>query len=189
MKASIILLLFFSVFVSKAQQVGNFNLENVLNNQAVSPATYPSCDGLVIIFTSNSCPYDEYYRGRIVKLAQAYNARVPFLLVNSGTEATETKENMVKKAKQANLTIPYLADKDQSLMTSLDAKKSPEVFLLKNVNGKFNVVYRGAIDDNPQVEADVRQHYLKDAIDIMLNNKKIETGEVRPAGCSLKKKG
>lgn len=181
---------FFCVFgiTLSAQQVGNFSLENVLNNQTVSPATYPSCDGLVIIFTSNSCPYDEYYRSRIVKLSQAYNARVPFLLVNSSPDAAESKENMVKKAKQANFTIPYLADKDQTLMSSLDAKKTPEVFLLKNVNGKFNVVYRGAIDDNAQVEADVRQHYLKDAIDIMLNNKKIETQEVRPAGCNLKKK-
>jgi hypothetical protein len=189
MKTWITGLLFFSVSVLYAQQVSNFSLENVLNNQAVSPATFPSCDGLVIIFTSNSCPYDEYYRSRIVKLAQAYNTRVPFLLVNSGTDAAENKENMLKKAKDANITIPYLADKDQSLMANLDAKKSPEVFLLKNVNGKFTVVYRGAIDDNPQVQADVRQHYLKDAIDIMLNNKKIETAEVRPAGCTLKKKG
>jgi hypothetical protein len=189
MKALMSILLFFSALVLQAQTVSNFSLENVLNNQTVSPATYPSCDGLVVIFTSNSCPYDEYYRSRILKLAQTYNARVPFLLVNSGTDAADSKENMVKKAKQANITLPYLADKDQSLMASLDAKKSPEVFLLKNVNGKFTVVYRGAIDDNPQVEADVRQHYLKDAIDIMLNNKKIETTEVRPAGCTLKKKG
>jgi hypothetical protein len=172
-----------------AQQVNNFSLVNVLNGQTVSPATYPSCEGLVIIFTSNNCPYDEYYRGRIVKLAQAYNARVPVLLVNSNVDATESKENMVAKAKQLNLSIPYLADKDQTLMAALDAHKSPEVFLLKNVNGKFSVVYRGALDDNAQVEADVRQNYLRDAIDIMLANQKIETPEVRPVGCNLKKKG
>jgi len=171
-----------------AQQVSNFSLPNVLTNQKVSLDSYPSCEGMVIVFTSNTCPYDEYYRNRIQKLSQAYNSRVPVLLVNSGTDASESADNMLKKAKQMNLTIPYLADKDQALMKNLDARKSPEAFLLKNNNGKFSVVYRGAIDDNAQVEADVRQNFLRDAIDIMLNNQKIATPEVRPVGCNLKKK-
>jgi hypothetical protein len=170
------------------QQSVNFSLVNVLNDQTISPATYPSCDGMVIIFTSNSCPYDEYYRNRIAKLVQSYNNRVPVLLVNSSPDPSESKENMANKARQLNLTIPYLADKDQVLMASVDAHKSPEAFLLKNSNGKLSVVFRGAIDDNAQVEADVRQHYLQDAIDIMLSGQPIQTGEIRPVGCNLKKK-
>jgi hypothetical protein len=188
MKNILLVLLIICSMSLHAQQVSNFSLVNVINNQTISPATFPSCEGLVIIFTSNNCPYDEYYRNRISKLSQSYNTRVPVLLVNANTEAIDSKENMIKKAKQLNLSIPYLADKDQTLMASLEAKKSPEAFLLKNVNGKFSVVYRGAIDDNAQVEADVRQDYLHDAIDIMLADQKIETPEVRPVGCNLKKK-
>jgi thioredoxin-related protein len=188
MKQVLFIVLLITGVQSFAQQIKNFTLANVLNDQSVSLNTYPSCEGMVIIFTSNNCPYDEYYRARIAKLAKAYHDRVPFLLVNSGAEEVDSKDNMVRKAKQLNLSIPYLADKDQTLMANLDAKKSPEVFLLKNTGGNFSVVYRGAIDDNPQVEADVRQNYLRDAIDIMLTNQKIETPEVRPVGCSLKKK-
>jgi hypothetical protein len=183
----LVFLSFFSISLY-GQQVKDFQLVNVLNDQTVSPGSYPSCEGMVIIFTSNNCPYDEYYRNRIMKLAQTYNARVPVLLVNANTDPAESKENMQKRAKQLNMSIPYLADKDQSLMSTLDARKSPEAFLLKNSNGNFSVVYRGAIDDNAQVEADVRQNYLRDAIDIMLSNQKIETPEVRPVGCNLKKK-
>jgi hypothetical protein len=171
-----------------AQVVKNFRLVNVVNNQTISLDTYPSCEGMVLIFTSNSCPYDEYYRKRIEELAQAYQDRVPVVLVNSHTEANETPERMEAKAKALNLSMPYLADKSQTLMGNLDVKKSPEAFLLKNENGKFSVVYRGALDDNAQVEADVRHRYLRDAIDIMLTNQKIETPEVRPVGCNLKKK-
>ncbi|MEX2230885.1 MAG: redoxin domain-containing protein [Cyclobacteriaceae bacterium] len=171
-----------------AQVVKNFQLINVLNNQTVSLDTYPSCEGMVLIFTSNSCPYDDYYRKRIEQLSQAYQDRVPVVLVNSHTEANETPEKMLAKGKGLNLSMPYLADKDQTLMTNLEVRKSPEAFLLKNENGKFSVVYRGAIDDNAQVEADVRHRYLRDAIDIMLTNQKIETPEVRPVGCNLKKK-
>ncbi|HET9487728.1 MAG TPA: thioredoxin family protein, partial [Chryseosolibacter sp.] len=110
------------------------------------------------------------------------------VLVNAHTEPTESPDKMMEKARQLNLKVPYLADKDQTLMANLNVRKSPEVFLLKNENGKFTVVYRGAIDDNAQVEADVRHHYLRDAIDIMLNKQKIQTPEIRPVGCNVKKK-
>lgn len=178
-------LVFCSTF---AQQVSNFSLTNVVNGKTISLDTYPSCSGVAIIFTSNNCPYDEYYRARIANLSNEYQDKVPVLLVNSSTEAVESEEAMTKKAQQLGLKIPYLSDKDQSLMQQLGATKSPQVFLLKNEGGKFNVVYRGAIDDNAQVEADVRRSYLKDAIDIMLTNQKIATAEVRPVGCTIKKK-
>jgi hypothetical protein len=188
MKTLFALLLSVMSVVALGQQLSDFKLVNVLNDQTVSAATYPSCSGLVIIFTSNACPYDEYYRARISKISGSYQDKVPVLLVNSQPDPTESKEAMVKKAKQLNLSFPYLEDKNQTLMTALDAKKSPEAFLLKNDGGKFTVVYRGAIDDNAQVEADVRHNYLRDAVDIMLANQKIETAEVRPVGCNLKKK-
>ena len=73
-------------------------------------------------------------------------------------------------------------------MKSLGATKSPAVYLLKNNGGKFTIVYKGAIDDNAQVEADVRHHHLKDAIDIMLANQAVQTPEVRPVGCTSRKK-
>lgn len=170
------------------QVVNNFKLQNVMNQQIISLDTYPSCEGMVLIFSSNSCPYDQYYRNRIAKISQTYQDRVPLVLINSYTEPNESPDKMLAMGKQLHLNIPYLVDKDQTLMTSLNVRKSPEAFLLKNQNGKFTVVYRGAIDDNAQVEADVRHHYLRDAIDIMLTNQKIETPEVRPVGCNLKKK-
>lgn len=173
--------------VASAQVLDGFSLRNVMNNETVSLGSYPSCQGIVVLFTSNSCPYDEYYRKRISDLAGTYRDRVPVLLVNAHRDPDESVERMVAKGKSLNLSTPYLADKDQTLMTQLNARKSPEAFLLKNENGKFTVVYRGAIDDNAQVQADVRHHYLRDAIDIMLTNQQISTPEVRPVGCNLKK--
>jgi len=182
------LILTLSHYDLKAQEVTNFKLLNAVNNQTVSLDSYANAQGMVLVFTSNSCPYDEYYRKRIASLAQAYTGRVPVILVNSHSEPTESADRMLEKANQLQLTLPYLADKDQTLMTNLNVRKSPEAFLLKNNNGKFSVVYRGAIDDNAQVEADVRHQYLRDAIDAMLANQKIATPEVRPVGCNVKKK-
>lgn len=188
MRKLIALLALVVCFAANAQTVQDFKLVNVLNGNTVSLGTYPSCEGLLIIFTSNACPYDEYYRARINKLARDYQDKVPVLLVNSHVDANESADAMVKKAQQAGISLPYLADKDQTLMNALGATKSPAVYLLKNNGGKFTIVYKGAIDDNAQVEADVRHHHLKDAIDIMLANQAVQTPEVRPVGCTIRKK-
>jgi peroxiredoxin len=186
-KFLITLILLVTVCVTNAQQIADFSLKNVITGATVSLDTYPSCAGLLVIFTSNSCAYDEYYRGRINALSKQYADRVPVLLINSGIEAIESVDNMVRKAQQLGLTVPYLADKDQKVMRQFGATKTPQAFLLKNNSGKFTLVFKGAIDDNPQVQSDVRHAYLKDAIDIMLTNQKIETPEVRPIGCSIRK--
>lgn len=187
-KLLLLLLLAVNVGYSNAQQVANFSLTNVITGSEVSLDTYPSCAGLVLIFTSNACAYDEYYRNRISSLSKEYQDKVPVLLINSSVDQIESADNMVKKAKQLGLSVPYLSDKDQAVMRQLGATKTPQAFLLKNNGGKFQRVYSGAIDDNAQVPADVRHAYLKDAIDIMLTNQTIETPEVRPVGCSIRKK-
>ena len=187
-KNLIALVLGIGVATVHAQSVPNFSLTNVITGAIVSLDTYPSCSGVVIIFTSNSCAYDEYYRSRISAISNEYQDKVPVLLVNSGIEPIESNDNMVRKAQQLGLKVPYLADKDQTLMQRLGATKTPQAFLLKNNGGKFSLVYNGAIDDNAQVQGDVRHSYLKDAIDIMLTNQTIETPEVRPIGCSIRKK-
>lgn len=189
MKRIVLLLLLTVSFQLQAQKaVNNFTLTNAVNGEKISLDTYPSCSGIIIIFTSNSCPYDEYYRGRIQKLIQEYHDKVPVLLVNALVDGNETLEQMTKKAQQAGITTPYLADKDQTLMQQLGATKTPQAFLLKNNGGKFSVIYNGALDDNAQVEGDVHHSYLKNAITIMLNNQNVETAEVRPVGCTIRKK-
>ena len=189
MKYALVLTLFVASWsASLSQEVTDFSLTNVLNGETVSLATYPSCQGLVIIFTSNNCPYDEHYRKRIKQLASTYHSNVPVLLVNANTEPAEGPEAMKKKAQQLDLGVPYLADKQQILLRQLGPTKTPQAFLQKNNNGKFTVVYNGAIDDNAQVEADVRQAYLKDAIDIVLSNQTVKTAEIRPVGCTIRRK-
>jgi len=188
MKKILVIALLLIGFNIDAQQIQNFTLTNVMNNQPVSLETYPSCEGLVIIFTSNACPYDEQYRSRIARLTRDHQDKVPVLLINSYIEDAESAENMKKKGDQLKLTVPYLADKDQVLLKQLKASKSPHAFLLKNNGGKFSIVYSGAIDDNAQVEKDVRHAYLVDAIDIMLANQNVATPEIRPTGCTIRRK-
>jgi peroxiredoxin len=184
----IVALMMITVQVLGQKAVDDFTLKNVVDGNDVSLSKYPSCSGVVIIFTSNSCPYDEYYKSRIQKIAKEFSDRVPVLLVNSLVDANETPEQMVKKAQQAGISVPYLADKDQLLLQKLGATKTPYAVLLKNNSGKFTTFYAGALDDNAQVENDVHQHYLKDAIDALIAGKAPTAAENRPVGCTIRKK-
>ena len=171
----------------KAQTVvQNFTLTNVVDGKTITLEQYSSTSGVVVLFTSNECPFDNYYKDRIKEMIGNYAGKVQFLLVNSNIEAEESAEKMA--IHYTDLNVPYLSDKDQVVMTSLGAKKSPEAFLLKSSGGKYVVVYSGAIDDNPQVSKDVDQFYLKDAVDKLLAGVKIEVSISRAVGCSIRRR-
>ncbi|MBK5278756.1 MAG: redoxin domain-containing protein [Bacteroidia bacterium] len=175
----------FPLNVNGQTSVQSFTLTNMVNGKPVSLDQYSS-SGIAVVFTSNECPFDNYYKERIKELIGAYSGKVQFLLVNSYIETEESPEKMAIHYTDVN--APYLSDKDQVAMTALGAKKSPEVFLLKKADGNYAVVYSGAIDDNPQVAGDVDQKFLKVAIDKLLAGQKIGVANNRAVGCSIRRK-
>ncbi len=176
-----------SVLCYSQQPVQNFILPDVSGNP-VSLKSYSSSLAIAVIFTGNECAFDNYYTSRIKSLIETYSGRIQFLMINAYVEPAESADKMAAKFKSWGFNGPYLADKDQVAMDILGARKTPEVFLLKNSRGEFLIVYQGALDDNPQVVSDVKQQYLKDSIDKLLANQKIEVPLVRATGCSIRRK-
>ncbi len=179
----LIFILLFVATAAQAQQVQNFSLPNVNDGSTVELNQFSSASAVVVVFTSNECPYDNYYKDRLKKLIDQYKGKIQFLLINSNVDPQESQEKMA--IHYTDLGVPYLADKDQKAMENFGARKSPEVFL---VSPQLNVIYSGAIDDNPQVATDTKQNYLKDAIDKFLAGQKIEVANNRVLGCTIKKK-
>ena len=123
------LLIGLGFFTSKAQTaIQNFTLLNVADSKMISLDSYPTCSGLVILFTGNNCPYDNYYTARVKSLISAYQGKIQFILVNSYLEPEETIEKMKEKYTALGLSVPNLAYKEQLVMDSLGAKKRPEAF-------------------------------------------------------------
>jgi hypothetical protein len=168
------------------QEVKNFSALNIRDGKTASLNNYTSSKAVAIVFTSHECPFDNYYKDRLKELIHQYQGKVQFLLVNANSEPAESAEQM--GIHYTDLPVPYLADKDQKIMDLMGAKKTPEVFLLSQSGGQFYLVYHGAIDDNPQVSQDVRQQYLKDAIEATLSNKNPEAGTQRVTGCTIRRK-
>jgi peroxiredoxin len=172
--------------VTYAQEVKSFTLPNAKDGNTISLSNYTSSKAIVVVFTSHECPFDNYYKDRLKEMINTYADRVQFLLINSNIEPQESVEQMA--IHYTDLSAPYLADKDQLVMTSLGARKTPEVFLILPANGKFMISYAGAIDDNPQVSQAAKQTFLKDAIEKVLSNQKVETPTQRATGCTIRKK-
>ncbi|MBL7848261.1 MAG: redoxin domain-containing protein [Cyclobacteriaceae bacterium] len=181
-----ILLVIVTAPLAAQAPVKNFTLTDVATGHPVSLDQYASSAAIVVLFTSNECPFDSYYSDRIAKMITEYQGKVQFLLINSHLDPEESEEKM--KLKSSAWSAPYLADKDQLAMAALGAKRSPEAFVLRHEKTHFGVLYSGAIDDNAQEPEAVTQHHLRNALDKILSGKHTGHHQVRGAGCTIRKK-
>ncbi len=179
-------------FAQAPGKIENFTLVNAADQSTVSLADYKNDKAIVVIFMSNYCPFAKLYEDRILSLVTQYQGKgAQFLLINSNTSLDhldDSIEEMARRAKEKNYTIPYLADKEQKVATLFKATKTPEAFVLQNTGGgNFILKYRGAIDDNPQVAQEVTAQFLRDAINAAINRKNLSYAEKRPVGCAIQK--
>jgi thiol-disulfide isomerase/thioredoxin len=163
-------------------------LVNVVDGKPVSIQPCGTCVAMVVVFHSLKCPYDLHYAARIKKLVDQYGTNVSFFLVNANPDAEEQPDKMKAAYAGWGFNIPYLADKEQIVMTALAAKKTPEAVLLKKEGAKLKVVYQGAIDDNPQVHHDADVNFLENAINDLLAGKNPAVATERVIGCTIRKK-
>lgn len=188
----VVLLLSMGAIAQTPGKIENFALVNAADRNTVSLSDYKSEKAIVIIFTSNYCPFAKLYEDRILNLITQFQGKgTQFLLINSNTSLDhldDSVEEMARRAKEKSYTVPYLADKEQKVATLFKATKTPEVFVLQNTgSGTFILKYRGAIDDNPQVVQEVTANYLRDAIVAAMNRKNLSYAEKRPVGCAIQK--
>lgn len=172
------------------QKVNDFTLKDS-NGQEVSLSNFNNTKTVVVVFTNNLCPYSKLYENRLVSLNNSYQNRgVKFIFVNPAIgveDGGETVADMAKKVSESKFNFPYLADEGQKVSQAFGATKTPEVFVLHNTGKEFMLKYKGAIDDNPQLETGVKESYLRNAIDAVLADRNVQAFDKRATGCLIKK--
>ncbi len=142
--------------------------------------------GLVVIFSSNQCPFVlawEKYYNRIY--AAAESAGMGMVLVNSNEalrDDEDSYDNMKIKAREQGYKAPYVVDKNHQLADAFGAKTTPHVFIFDS-NGKL--VYQGAINDNYQGEA--KNEWVLLALRSLATGAPIEVQTTPAKGCSIKR--
>lgn len=190
MKKIFTLLLFLtSAFSGYSQGVNLFTLPDVVSGNDFSLSQHSSATAVVLIFTSNTCPFSKLYTSRISDLANQYKGNnMKFVLINpnAGHGEGESVAEMVTESNSAMGGLPYLSDANQSVANNLGISKLPEVVVIVPGTGGFTIAYQGGIDNNPQLPQSATKKYLEDALNSISQNQNPDPAYTRPVGCNLK---
>jgi peroxiredoxin len=164
----------------------DFKLKNV-NNKMVSLAGIKNAKGYIVVFTCNHCPYAKAYEQRIIELHQKY-APLGYSVVaispnDKDVQPDDSFEKMKALAKEKKYPFPYLYDETQEVAKAFGATRTPHVYVLD----KDRVVrYIGAIDDNSEDPALVKEKYVSNAVDALIGGKEVAVKETKAIGCGIK---
>ena len=159
-----------------------------VNGYSYSLESISEKNGLIVIFTSNTCPFVIKWEDRYTIVEElAKKNKLGLVYINSNykkRDGDDSFKKMKEHAKKYNYRAPYLLDTESKLANSFGAKTTPHVFMFNN---ELQLIYKGAIDDNYEYINKVEKFYLKDAIEQLSNGKKIKVSETDPVGCSIKR--
>ena len=145
-------------------------------------------NGLLVMFTCNTCPYVIKNQGRTKEIClYAASKGIGVVLLNSNEanrQGDDSMDEMKAYAKDQGYAWIYAVDKNNELADAFGANRTPECYLFDK-GGKL--VYHGAIDDNPGDNAKVNRKHLQQAMDESVSGKEVSVKTSRSVGCSIKR--
>ena len=145
-------------------------------------------NGLLVMFSCNTCPYVIKNQSRTNEIAKhALDKEIGVVILNSNEayrDDQDSYEAMKQYAADQGYAWYYLVDKNHTMADAFGANRTPECFLFDN-NGKL--AYHGAIDDNPSDAGSVSRKHLKEAINESVTGKEVTVKQSKSVGCSIKR--
>jgi peroxiredoxin len=142
-------------------------------------------DVVVLVFLGNHCPVVQAYEDRIIDFVNDYKGKNVKLVGVSVNDLDSDRLPAIKtRVKDKGYNYVYGFDDSQKIGKAYGAAVTPQFFVLD----KDRVIrYTGAMDDNIN-EGKVTKHYLKDAVNAVLNGETVEVTETQHKGCGVKYK-
>ena len=133
---------------------------------------------VVLVFTSTQCLVANQYTPRLNQMHQTYPGVALF-----GTYANQDDSitAIAKHVDKMQIIFPVVKDFDGRLAKRVEATMTPQAFL---INQDGQVCYAGAIDDNRYANS-VRETYLTDALNQLLEGKQILVPQAKSFGCTI----
>ncbi len=170
------------------ETVSNFQLKNV-DGRMIGLTEFKSGKGIIVVFTTNHCPYAKAYEDRIIALDVKYRSQgFPVLAINPNDPSAyeeDSYENMKARASTKRYPFPYLFDDTQKVAKNFGASRTPQVYILVREGDKFTVQYMGALDDNSQDPAGVTRRYVEDAVNNLIQGKPVMLNVTKSVGCAI----
>ena len=166
----------------------DFTLDGV-DNKKVTLSNYVGDDGVIVIFTCNTCPYAQLYEDRIIEIHNKYAGQgFPVLAINPNDPEMKPGDSFAEmqvRAKDKSFPFPYVFDENQDVFPKFGATRTPQAFVLDN---RLTIRYIGAIDDNPQDAGSVQTNYIESAIEAIRAGKNPDPEITKAIGCGIKAK-
>lgn len=144
-------------------------------------------NGLVVIFSCNTCPWVIAWQDRYVELAAKYQEQgFGFVAINPNATYREKGDgyaDMQNHAKEYGYNFYYTLDKNSELARVFGATRTPHIYVFDKTD---KLVYRGAIDDNARKRAKVEESYLDNALAAILTGSEISIASTKALGCTIK---
>lgn len=167
--------------------LADLKMKSVEKND-VSLADVKTNNGLLVIFSCNTCPYVIKAQERTKEmLAYAAEKGIGAIVINSNEAQRDDEDSykaMVRYAKVQAYKVPYVVDQASKVADAFGATRTPEVFLF---DGNGTLMYKGAMEDNPANPAESTQLYLKNAIDQISIGLLPEPASTKSIGCGIKR--
>jgi AhpC/TSA family len=157
-----------------------------VSGKAISLGQAKGPNGLLVMFTCNTCPYVVRNQQRTKEVCgYATDRKIGVILLNANEgdrSGGNSFDEMRAYAKEQEYAWYYALDEKSTLADAFGASRTPECYLFDKT-GKL--VYHGAIDDSPGDPQQVKRHHLQAAIDETLSGKAVTVKETRSVGCSI----
>ncbi len=166
----------------------DLKMVNAMNDQRTSLNDHKKNNGILVIFSCNTCPFVVNQEDRIRNIQRdAQRMMIGVVMVNSNAGKRNGEDSQAEMKKYGNdqkFLAPYLVDSMSILADAFGATRTPECFLFDK-DGKL--VYRGSIDDSPKDQKAVKQHYLVDAMTAVSKGNAVAVGTTVSSGCTIKR--
>lgn len=157
------------------------------DGKTCSLAEFADAKVLVVVFSSNHCPYVIGSEDRMIALHADYAPKGVALVAINANETenhpTDSFEHMRERAREKGFPFPYLRDESQEVALAYGALRTPHFYVF---DADRKLRYSGRMDDNPRQPGQETTHELRDALDALLAGREPAVPLTNPIGCNVK---
>jgi len=139
-------------------------------------------DVVVVVFLANHCPVVKAYEDRLIEFTNAYKDKgVKVVGISVSLQDQDKIPGIKDYTKEHKSNYIYAYDETQAVGKAYGATNTPQFFVLDK---ERKIRYTGALDDS-QREENVKETYLKAAVDAVLSGKTPAVDETQAKGCGI----
>lgn len=176
-----------SLKIQAGEPAKDFRLKSV-DGTICGLETFAGAKVLVIVFMCNHCPYVKAIWQRLIDLQREFKDQgVQFVGINANAANADYQDdsfdNMQREFVVRKMNFPYLIDVDQKVAREYKAQCTPDIYVYDE---ERKLAYHGRIDDSWKDESKVTRRELAEALENILQRKKVAEPQHPSMGCSIK---